>query len=101
MDELQAELLAAFASELAEHMAGIRAALADADAGRHVDLREFSRRAHSLKGAARAVDLPDTEAAAHAMEALLLSLERGERALDSMLVAELRTLVSLTERYRL
>ena len=56
MDDLQAELLAAFASELAEHMAGIRAALADADAGRPVDLREFSRRAHSLKGAARAVE---------------------------------------------
>ncbi|MEP9402151.1 hybrid sensor histidine kinase/response regulator [Sphingomonas silueang] len=97
MDELQAELLAAFASELAEHMAGIRTALADADAGRAVDLREFSRRAHSLKGAARAVDLPDTEAAAHEMETLLLAVERGERPLDAPLVAELRVLADAIE----
>ncbi|WP_294318872.1 response regulator [uncultured Sphingomonas sp.] len=97
MDELQAELLAAFASELAEHMAGIRAALADADAGRSVDLREFSRRAHSLKGAARAVELPDSEAAAHEAEALILAIERGERAMDGAAIAELRRLADAIE----
>ncbi|KQM98200.1 response regulator [Sphingomonas sp. Leaf25] len=97
MDELEAELLAAFASELAEHMAGIRTSLADADAGRAVDLREFSRRAHSLKGAARAVDLPDTEAAAHEMEALLLGVERGEAALDAVTIAALRAYADAIE----
>jgi two-component system chemotaxis sensor kinase CheA len=97
VDELQAELLAAFASELAEHMAGIRAALADADAGRPVDLREFSRRAHSLKGAARAVELPDSEAAAHEAEALLLAIERGDRAMDAGAIAELRRLADAIE----
>lgn len=97
MDELQAELLAAFASELAEHMAGIRAALADADAGRPVDLREFSRRAHSLKGAARAVELPESEAAAHEAEALILAIERGERAMDGAAIAELRRLADAIE----
>jgi len=97
VDELQAELLAAFASELAEHMAGIRAALADADAGRQVDLREFSRRAHSLKGAARAVELPDSEAAAHEAEALILAVERGERAMDGTAIAELRRLADAIE----
>ncbi len=97
MDELQAELLAAFASELAEHMAGIRAALADADAGRPVDLREFSRRAHSLKGAARAVELPATEAAAHEAEALLLAIERGDRAMDAAAISELRVLADAIE----
>ncbi|MGN7160309.1 hybrid sensor histidine kinase/response regulator [Sphingomonas sp. SAFR-052] len=97
MDELQAELMAAFASELAEHMAGIRAALADADAGRPVDLREFSRRAHSLKGAARAVELAGTEAAAHEAEALLLAIERGERVMDAAAIAELRTLADAIE----
>jgi len=97
VDELQAELLAAFASELAEHMAGIRAALADADAGRSVDLREFSRRAHSLKGAARAVELPDSEAAAHEAEALILAIERGERAMDETAIAELRHLADAIE----
>lgn len=97
MDELQAELMAAFALELAEHMAGIRAALADADAGRPVDLREFSRRAHSLKGAARAVELAATEAAAHEAEALLLAIERGERAMDEAAIAELRVLADAIE----
>ncbi|KQM41028.1 response regulator [Sphingomonas sp. Leaf10] len=97
MDELQAELMAAFALELAEHMAGIRAALADADAGRPVDLREFSRRAHSLKGAARAVELAATEAAAHEAEALLLAIERGERAMDAAAIAELRILADAIE----
>lgn len=97
MDELRAELLAAFAAELAEHMAGIREALADAAAGRPVDLREFSRRTHSLKGAARAVDLPATEAAAHAAETILLAAERGERALDATTLAELRTLADAIE----
>ncbi|KQN91445.1 hypothetical protein ASE90_01100 [Sphingomonas sp. Leaf67] len=97
MDELQAELMAAFASELAEHMAGIRAALADADAGRPVDLREFSRRAHSLKGAARAVELPATEAAAHEAEALLLAIESGDRAMDEAAIAELRILADAIE----
>lgn len=97
MDELQAELMAAFALELAEHMAGIRAALADADTGRPVDLREFSRRAHSLKGAARAVELPATEAAAHQAEALLLAIERGDRAMDEAAIAELRMLADAIE----
>jgi two-component system chemotaxis sensor kinase CheA len=97
VDELRAELLAAFAAELAEHMAGIREALADAAGGRPVDLREFSRRTHSLKGAARAVDLPETEAAAHAAETILLAVERGERALDTGTLAELRKLADAIE----
>lgn len=97
MDALRAELLAAFAAELAEHMAGIREALADAAAGRPVDLREFSRRTHSLKGAARAVDLPQSEAAAHDAETILLAVERGERRLDPATLAALRTLADAIE----
>lgn len=93
MDALQAELLAAFEAELADHLAAIRAALAEADAGRAVDLRDVSRRAHSLKGAARAVEQPETEALAHEAEALLLAVEAGERALDGAAIAELRGLV--------
>lgn len=92
MDDLRAELEAAFAAELAEHLAAIRAALADADAGRAIDLREVSRRAHSLKGAARAVELADTEAIAHEAETLLLAIEQGEAALDAAAVARLRLL---------
>lgn len=97
MDDFRAELMAAFAAELAENMAAIRVALADADAGRTADLREFSRRAHSLKGAARAVDLPTTEAAAHELEAIILAVERGERRLGPAEIAELKTLADAIE----
>lgn len=97
MDALQAELLAAFAGELAEHMAGIRAALADAAAGRPVDLRELSRRTHSLKGAARAVELPQAEAAAHDAETIVLAVEHGERTLDAATLAQLRVLADAIE----
>ena len=48
-------IFAPYAEDLARRVA----ALADADAGRPVDLREFSRRAHSLKGAARTRVVPN------------------------------------------
>ena len=93
MAALRAELLAAFEAELAEHLAAIRAALADAQAGRAIDLRDVSRRAHSLKGAARAVEQPATETLAHEMEALLLAIEAGTQSLDAAAGAALRRLV--------
>nr|WP_245214214.1 response regulator [Pararoseomonas indoligenes] len=69
-------MLAAFAAEHREHLGAIREALAAEDADGAVALepaalREVFRRAHSLKGAARAVDLPGLEAVAHRVESLL------------------------------
>ncbi|WP_114953454.1 hybrid sensor histidine kinase/response regulator [Sphingosinicella terrae] len=97
MSDLRAELLAAFEAELADHLGAIRAGLAEADAGRGLDLRDVSRRAHSLKGAARAVEQPRTESLAHEMEALLLAVEAGERDLDEGAVEELRRLADAIE----
>ncbi len=59
MSDFRAELMAAFAAEYREHLAAIREALSREDAGGGVtldaaQLREAFRRAHSLKGAARA-----------------------------------------------
>ncbi|MCR0983003.1 ATP-binding response regulator [Roseomonas populi] len=76
MSDFRAELLAAFAAEHREHLAAIREALAAEDGDGAVALepaalREVFRRAHSLKGAARAVDLPGLEAVAHRVESLL------------------------------
>lgn len=68
MASLRDQLLAAFAVEYRDHVEAIRAILARASAGEAADLRDAFRRAHSLKGAARAVDMPAVEAAAHAME---------------------------------
>lgn len=81
MVDIHQQLLAAFEVEYREHVDAIRAAAAGARAGEATDVREIFRRAHSLKGAARAVDLPEIEEAAHAMETLFAEmLERGGQA---------------------
>ncbi len=97
MESFEAELRAAFEAELADHLTAIRAALADADAGGGIDLRDLSRRAHSLKGAARAVALPEVEALAHRAEAAILAVEQGAGRLDPATRDELRGLVDRIE----
>jgi two-component system chemotaxis sensor kinase CheA len=80
MSDIRDELLAAFEVEYREHIDAIRAALEKVKAGEAVDFREIFRRAHSLKGAARAVDLPSIEAAAHALESRFAeAMETGGR----------------------
>lgn len=63
-------LLAAFEVEHREHIDAIRTALAGGTAESGPDWNDVFRRAHSLKGASRAVDLPAVEAVAHRLEAL-------------------------------
>ncbi len=85
MADIRKQLLAAFEVEYREHVDAIRGALAQARAGEAVNVREVFRRAHSLKGAARAVDLPEIEEAAHAMEALFAEiLEAGGQVSPSL-----------------
>lgn len=67
-DPLRARLLAAYADEHRDHLAALRAVLAPDGGG---DLEEAYRHAHSLKGAARAVDLPAVVELAHQLESLL------------------------------
>jgi len=88
MTDIRQQLLAAFDAEYKEHLAAIRQSLAGSNhAG--VDLRDIFRRAHSLKGAARAVDMPDIARLAHALEALLAAVEDGNRTLDAQTVGEI------------
>lgn len=82
MDDIRQLLLAAFDAEHREHLAAIRAALAAAEAGRPADWNDVFRRAHSLKGAARAVDLPAVEEIAHRLEALFDRVVQGRTGLD-------------------
>jgi two-component system chemotaxis sensor kinase CheA len=83
---IRQRLLEVFEIEYQEHLEAIRAILSKLDgAGETIargDLVEATRRAHSLKGAARAVGLEDVESSAHALEALFISVERGEAGLD-------------------
>lgn len=77
--DIRQQLLAAFEVEHREHLDAIRAALATEGP---VDWQDVFRRAHSLKGAARAVDLPPVEAVAHQLEALFERISSGGRPLD-------------------
>ncbi|MDG2529106.1 hybrid sensor histidine kinase/response regulator [Caulobacter endophyticus] len=94
MPDIRRQLLAAFDLEHREHLQAIRQAIA---AGGEADTREIFRRAHSLKGAARAVDLPAVEEQAHALESLCAELMDGSRSLDADTVRTLEGLLDAVE----
>ena len=79
MTDIRRMLLAAFEVEHRDHLDAIRRALASDGA---LDMREIFRRAHSLKGAARAVDLPAVEALAHQLEEMFSGGLDGGEAFD-------------------
>ncbi|HEV7263334.1 MAG TPA: response regulator [Falsiroseomonas sp.] len=87
MSDFRQELLAVFEAEHKEHLSVLRRILDDAERGHRPDLREASRRAHTLKGAGRAVDLPAVERLAHALEALFEAVQAGRQALDRAAVS--------------
>lgn len=89
MTDIRKQLLAAFEAEHREHLDAIRAALDHADRG-GIDLTDVFRRAHSLKGAARAVDLPAVEEVAHHLEALFSQILDGRQSLDEPTAARVR-----------
>jgi len=83
---IRQKLAAIFQGEHAEHLEHIRSILAllenatETRAGTEVD--EAFRRAHSLKGAARAVDLDAVEGLASGLETLFSRVRQGTLALD-------------------
>nr|WP_210277682.1 response regulator [Microvirga lupini] len=82
-------MLAAFEAEHREHLDAIRSALDHAGRG-EIDLTDVFRRAHSLKGAARAVDLPAVEEVAHQLESLFSGVLEGQQSLDAPTIATVR-----------
>lgn len=98
MADIREQLRAAFEVEHREHLEAIRRALAH-PAG--ADLRDVFRRAHSLKGAARAVDLPTVEARAHELEERLSALSASgadaAEALDPATVREIHAALDAIE----
>ncbi|PYD76972.1 ATP-binding response regulator [Novacetimonas pomaceti] len=77
MVDLRQELLAVFDAEYRDHLRVIRDLL-KAGCGTRPALAEIFRRMHSLKGAARAVEIPEVEDIAHAVEnRLSILMERG------------------------
>lgn len=98
MADIREQLLAAFEVEYREHVDAIRAALERARAGEPANVREIFRRAHSLKGAARAVDLPDIEEAAHAMETEFAALMEKGGEVDAATAANIGPYLDTIER---
>ncbi|CAA7615203.1 response regulator [Magnetospirillum sp. UT-4] len=88
--DIRERLLAAFQIESREHLGAIRKLLEDWAARREgsgiAQLDEAFRRAHSLKGAARAVDLRQVEQIAHRLETLFARVRTGRCRLDGAAV---------------
>lgn len=84
MNDIRQKLLAAFQAEYREHLERMRGLLAKNPEGGppRADLDEVFRRAHSLKGAARAVDLRPVETLAHRLETLFSRVREGALRLD-------------------
>jgi two-component system chemotaxis sensor kinase CheA len=85
-EDLHRELMATFQAELAEHCQTLSQGLlaleknTEPETGAAI-LAEIFRAAHSLKGAARTVNLMDLSAIAHALEDVLGAVRRGETRL--------------------
>jgi two-component system, chemotaxis family, sensor kinase CheA len=94
--DIRKQLLAAFEAEHREHLHAIRSALDHASQG-EIDLTDVFRRAHSLKGAARAVDLPAVEEVAHQLETLFSQVLEGQQSLDEPAIATVRRNLDLIE----
>ena len=85
MSALRKKLLDVFQIEYQEHLESIRKMLAAVETGPDqpgFQPSEATRRAHSLKGAARAVGLDVVETLAHKLEAVFIDVEKGETSLD-------------------
>ncbi|WP_419758110.1 response regulator [Acidisoma sp.] len=89
LQDLRQELLTAFDAEYRDHLASVRSGLAAARRGEAADLRDIFRRLHSLKGAARAVDLPSVEALAHGLEAQMAGIIEAGSGLGRDRIASL------------
>jgi two-component system chemotaxis sensor kinase CheA len=87
LQDLRQELLVAFDAEYRDHLSSVRSGLAAARRGEGADLRDIFRRLHSLKGAARAVDLPTVEALSHELEAQMASVIEARTGLDRERIA--------------
>lgn len=84
-DDLRATLRSLYAVEHRDHVDGLRRELARLPGG--MDFEEAYRHAHSLKGAARAIDLPEVEAVAHGLETLLQAAWDGVLRLEGHILA--------------
>lgn len=82
-EEIKQRLIATFQAELGEHLGTLNKSLLALEEGPSQEKRELLlavlfRAAHSLKGAARVVELRDIETIAHRLEDVLGAIQRGD-----------------------
>ncbi|HWF09211.1 MAG TPA: response regulator [Bryobacteraceae bacterium] len=101
MKDLQQKLLATFQIEHREHVEHIRSLLAlmahTGSAAGGSEFEEIFRRAHSLKGAARAVDVQPVEQLAHRLETLFSRVRQGACAFDAEVERVTQQVLDATE----
>ncbi|MEW5728099.1 MAG: response regulator [Pseudomonadota bacterium] len=98
---IRERLLAAFQVEYREHLEAIRKLLDElgtrTEGSGLAQLDETFRRAHSLKGAARAVDLAPVERLAHRLETLFARVRSGHLKLDGEMAALVQSVLDAIE----
>jgi two-component system chemotaxis sensor kinase CheA len=97
--DLQRELLAAFGAEYKEHVVALRDSFAALGRGEPADMKEVFRRAHTLKGAARAVDMLPVEEVAHRLETLCAALLDGTRTADPAVAGAVERVLDALESH--
>jgi two-component system chemotaxis sensor kinase CheA len=101
MKDIRQRLLATFQIEHRDHVEQIRSLLAmiEKTAGppAGVQLDEAFRRAHSLKGAARAVDLKPVEDLAHHLETLFFRVRQGVLPLNQEVAGVVQQVLDVSE----
>jgi two-component system chemotaxis sensor kinase CheA len=98
---IREKLAAIFQAEHAEHLGQIRSILALLENVSEVrgrsELDEAFRRAHSLKGAARAVDLPPVEGLAQGLETMFSRVREGTLPLDKKMALVIHQVLDSSE----
>lgn len=101
MKDIQQKLLATFQIEHRDHVEQIRSLLTMIqNTGTQPggpELEEVFRRAHSLKGAARAVDMRPIEGLAHRLETLFSRVRQGQCTLDKDVTGVVQQVLDASE----
>jgi len=101
LTSIRQKLAAIFEGEHAEHLEHIRSILAllehVAETKGRIEVDEAFRRAHSLKGAARAVDLETVEGLASGLETLFSRVREGTMRLDRQMARVIHQVLDASE----
>lgn len=101
MKDLRARLMAAFQVEHKDHLDAVRTMLDRLEEAawdpESIDSVELHRRIHSLKGAARAVDLRHIEALSHRLETMMSRHQRGDHLIEAGTARVIRSALDAIE----